>query len=285
MIRLEKRQVAVILSGLFFLDLFLGVSFFSPQIFSDGLPRVVFFDVGQGDAEMIEMPDGEGGFVRILIDGGRDRKIIDRLSEQTIPTPYIDVVIATHPDYDHYGGLLPLFDVYEAGVFAGNGVMVEKSTYKKLLATAEKKAKQSISLRAGDKIRYREERIDILMPDIQALRAKGTNEAGIVMLYTSGTGRRVLFTADIGKETEKRIIEKYPDLTVDILKVAHHGSRNSSAEVFVKKVAPKVAVIEVGKNNYGHPTSEVLELLASSDALIYRTDLHKTKRIVLDIKP
>ena len=92
-----------------------------------------------------------------------------------------------------------------------------------------------------------------------------------------------MLTGDIGFETENKLLQKY-DLKSDILKVAHHGSRFSSGREFVEQVNPKISIIEVGKNPYGHPHPQVLETLASANSTIYRTDVDGTIKIILDKK-
>src|SRR5699024_785096 len=100
------------------------------------------------------------------------------------------------------------------------------------------------------------------------------NEDSLV-LYSHLGGKDWLFTGDIGKNTERQILTKYPNLQFDILKVAHHGSDTSSDPSFVTQTKPEVALISVGETNtYGHPSSDVLQTLLDEDTIIYRSDEH-----------
>ena len=88
-----------------------------------------------------------------------------------------------------------------------------------------------------------------------------------------------MFTGDISKTIEKQIITNNPYLDVDILKVAHHGSKSSSDSEFIEAISPTYAIISVGANNfYGHPTKEVLDILNKNDVIVYRTDINGTTR-------
>src|SRR5699024_3029955 len=100
------------------------------------------------------------------------------------------------------------------------------------------------------------------------------NENSLV-LYTELGGMSWLFTGDAGKETEKAILTSYPTLSLDVLKVGHHGSNTSTDEYFIQETSPTYALISVGVNNsYGHPTEEVIQTLEDEGIVIYRTDIH-----------
>jgi competence protein ComEC len=125
-----------------------------------------------------------------------------------------------------------------------------------------------VTLVAGDKIIYGESETDVLSP-VSGVKVD-INEDALVLALQSGD-TKTLFTSDVGAKTETSILNSYAG-PIDILKVGHHGSKFSSSANFLNILRPKVAVIEVGKNSYGHPTPEVLNRLADIGAQIFRTD-------------
>lgn len=142
---------------------------------------------------------------------------------------------------------------------------------------------------AGDKIYIQKDLyFDVLWPDTgQAISENPINNNALVckLCYKTFT---CIFTGDIEEETEKILVSKYgitDILKSTILKVAHHGSKSSSIEEFLKLVQPKIALIGVGKNNlYGHPNNEVLERLENFKCKIYRTDINGEISIIVNRK-
>ena len=242
-------------------------------------PAIYFLNIGQGDSQLISFPS-----VKILIDGGRDQRVLSEL-DKALPDfddNIIDLVILTHPDSDHFGGLIEVLKNYKVGAFVSNGQLGKGKKFKELQKTLVNSNLRAINILTGDKIRYQDYLIRIISPDPVALNRDNKNEASIVLLLEVN-GNKVLLTGDIGFETENRLLQEY-DLKSDILKVAHHGSRFSSGREFVEQVNPKISIIEVGKNPYGHPHPQVLEILASANSTIYRTDVDGTIKIILDKK-
>lgn len=243
-----------------------------------------FLNIGQGDAELAVVPSSSGGPpIKILIDGGKDKKILTALDEVlgTIGDNYIDIVMMTHPDLDHFGGLIEVVKNYDLGLFVSNGKEAPGEKFGLLKQTLEDYRVPTLVLGSGDRINYQNEKFEILSPDQKSFNEGSSNEAGLVIKWQSANGRRVLFTSDIGMKTEDYLLSRGLNLEADILKVGHHGSHYSSGENFVAAVHPAVSVIEVGRNSYGHPTEEALETLQLSGALIYRTDEDGTIGIAL----
>jgi competence protein ComEC len=237
-------------------------------------PAVYFLDVGQGDAALIDT-----GSIRVLIDGG---PINARLSEElarifTFGNRYIDLVVLTHPQTDHFGGLIRILDEYAVGAFIGTGREGNAGTYVALREKIVEKNIPYVSVAEGDAISYGVHRLHVVHPDAASLVSSELNDTSMVAIYEGG-GMRVLFTGDIAAHTEALLIEKY-DVRADVLKVPHHGSRFSSSEPFLRAVHPALAVIEVGSNSYGHPVPEVLDRLAQAGARILRTDENGTIRV------
>lgn len=235
-----------------------------------------FLNVGQGDASLIDL-----GRAEILIDGGRGPQVLNELAKVLDPADrYIDLIIATHPDFDHFGGLIDVLKTYKVGAVITNGREGTAAAYADFVKAAKESGAKEFILAAGDKISYQESVLDILSPTSRDVNGKSTNNSGIVFLLNIGKVK-ALYTADIDLAKEKELVRRY-DLRSDILKVAHHGSKYSSSQEFLREARPKISVISVGKNTYGHPTAEVLNRLANTGTLTARTDQNNTLKIMID---
>jgi competence protein ComEC len=229
--------------------------------------EIYALDVGQGDSELVILP----GNVKILIDGGPDNKILSNLSSIFPATDrYIDLVILSHPETDHFTGLIDVFKRYKVGAFISNGRIGKAKSFSDLIKAVDENGALSAVLAEGDKINYADNKLNILSPSENLLQSKETNDTTLVVKL-DGKNIKALFTGDIDSKIEEELAKKY-DLDVDILKVAHHGSKFSASQKFMEATTPKIALIEVGKNNYGHPTQQALNALASVGAQIFRTD-------------
>ncbi|MFA5172965.1 MAG: MBL fold metallo-hydrolase [Candidatus Paceibacterota bacterium] len=255
--------------------------FFYAYILANGKEKtaVYFLDVGQGDAEMAILPGSRTA--RFLIDGGPDRSVLEELSKiMPFFSKRIDLISISHPQEDHMGGISYVAESFKTGGFVSSGEIGKGEAWEKLERALEKNKTNIINLAAGDKIKYGENEILVLNPETG--KKTDMNESSLVLLLKNPK-MNVLFTGDIGKKTEEKIVA---DLRkngeaeeIDVLKVAHHGSKNSSGEDFIAALKPKVSVIEVGKNSYGHPTKEVLNRLAEIRSLIFRTDKKGTMKV------
>lgn len=237
---------------------------------SDGFEKtdMVFVDVGQGDCLHIK-----AGGKNLLIDGGGSFNY--NVGKSTLK-PYllkngvtkIDMAIATHLHTDHYQGLKELSQTYrikKLGVYEANSV--NENHLKK-----EFKTDEILYLAAGDVINMsRNVSVEVLSPDRgNPLDEKDENKNSLV-LRVNVKGSSVLMTGDIDEKGEKTLIAD-TDIKADILKIAHHGSRYSSCERFIAVAAPKIAVIQVGKNTYGHPSEEVIKRLEEHKITVLRND-------------
>ena len=236
-----------------------------------------FLDVGQGDSELIVLP----GNIKILIDGGPNNKILKELSSVLKPTDrYIDLVILSHPELDHFSGLIDVLRRYKVGVFISNGRRGNAPAFQDLEKTIKENKIAAVVLAENDKIKYLKNRFDILSPSKNLLQSAELNDTTIVMKLENEEVK-ILFTGDISKNIEDFLI-KNRDLSADVLKVSHHGSKFSTGREFLAEAAPKISVIEVGKNSYGHPTAETLNGLALIGAQIFRTDKNGTIKLIID---
>ena len=237
---------------------------------SDGFEKtdMVFVDVGQGDCLHIK-----AGGKNLLIDGGGSFNY--NVGKSTLK-PYllkngvtkIDMAIATHLHTDHYQGLKELSQTYrikKLGVYEANSV--NENHLKK-----EFKTDEILYLAAGDVINMgRNVSVEVLSPDRgNPLDEKDENKNSLV-LRVNVKGSSVLMTGDIDEKGEMTLIAD-TDIKADILKVAHHGSRYSSCEKFIEAAAPETAVIQVGKNTYGHPSEEVIKRLEEHKITVLRND-------------
>ena len=228
-------------------------------------------DVGQGDALFIESPTG----VQVLIDAGPPRKILGQLMK-IMPAfdRSLDAIILTHPDQDHIGGFTEVLKNYKVGKVFNPGIMDDSKTYQNLEIEISRQKIPEILARRGMHFDLGGGAVlDILFPD-QDVSGWETNEGSVVAKLTYGK-TSIMLTGDAPTKTEKIILGENSAqlLKSNILKVGHHGSRNSSSSQFLKAISPKYALISVGKNNkYGHPHTEVLDLLNQINAKIFRTD-------------
>ncbi len=234
--------------------------------------RVTFLDVGQGDAILIEAPNGN----RVLIDGGTPSG--KTLSELGSVLPFydrsLDAVIATHPDQDHIGGLPEVLKRYsvsalfEPDLYSGNG------SYEEMERMGEKDGAQKIVARAGTVVHLdKNATLEILYPEKKLPPASDTNASSVVAKLTFGK-ISFLFTGDLPQEQENYLVEKYgAELDSDVLKFGHHGSKTSTSPEFLADVSPKYGVVSAGVDNkYGHPNKEVLDLAEKDKVEVLRTD-------------
>lgn len=243
---------------------------------------VTFFDVGQGDAALIENAGNQ-----ILIDGGPGDRILSKLGrEMPFWDRSIDLLILTHPHADHLDGLLEVLKRYDIGMVLESGAEHSIPEYQEWHELLQKKNVKVVIARAGQKINAgKEVTIDILAPfgDFSGKSLKNPHEANIVSRLTHGE-TSILLMGDAERSLEYRLFLEVPQfLDADILKVGHHGSKTSSSGEFLKAVSPEITIIQVGrKNRYGHPTQEVLDRLAAVGAKILRNDLEGDIRIESD---
>ena len=239
--------------------------------------EVYFLDVGQGDSELVNLSGG----VQVLIDAGPDNKVLNELSSILAPTDrYIDLVVLSHPQYDHFAGLIEIFKRYEIGAFLYNGREGTAEAFNDLKKIIEENKIPTVILTQGNKIKYQENQFDVLSPSQKLLSSKELNDTTLVLKLT-GKNSKILFTGDIGFKVEDYLTTNF-DIKSDILKVGHHGSKYSSGKKFLYAVNPKISAIEVGKNSYGHPTLQALNELASIGSRIFRTDQNGTIKLVIN---
>jgi competence protein ComEC len=237
----------------------------------DGRLRITFLDVGQGDATLIELPEGHA----VLVDGGpggaRRFDVGERVLAPLLwnrPARGVDVVALTHADLDHAGGLAAVLRYFRVGEF-WQGATWDAGADELRLALARSGVPRRL-LQAGDRLWVGPTLITVLNPDGPA--ALAGNEQSVV-LRLDWRGLSLLLTGDLGAAGEQAVRERGGPLRALVLKVGHHGSRFSSTTAFLDAVRPAIAVISAGaRNPFGHPAPEALARLRSTGARLYRTD-------------
>ncbi len=278
-----RKKLIFIITSFIFVTVVGIVVYAVPQTLpASNALEVTFLDVGQGDAILIEAPND----VDVLIDGGRTKKILDLLSaELPFGDDTIDVVIATHPDADHIGGLPFVLDTYTVDKVFEPGVSSSTQTYQAFQSRIRDKKIERILARRGMRIVLDTEKnivLDILYPDRDTTGWE-TNEASIVARLSYGT-TSFLLTGDSPVEKEWYLV-KHDGIALQssVLKLGHHGSKTSSSESFLKTVAPLHAIISAGKNNsYGHPHPSVLSRLNQLHIPYFETSKMGSIRFVTD---
>lgn len=233
-----------------------------------GEMTVAFLNIGQGDSIFIESPSGN----QVLIDGGPDRSVLREISKvMPFYDRNIDLVIATHPDADHIGGLVDVLGRYKVGLFMEPGTESETSIYQELEKRIKKPEISKIEARQGMVVDLGSGALlEILFPVLDPSGME-TNTSSIVARLVYGESE-FLLTGDSPLNIEEYLVDSGVVLDSDVLKAGHHGSKTSTSDTFVKKVDPEYAVISAGKNNkYGHPHKEVLDILSKNNVEILNT--------------
>ncbi|SNZ16274.1 Metal-dependent hydrolase, beta-lactamase superfamily II [Terribacillus aidingensis] len=226
---------------------------------------VHFLDVGQGDSILIETPS----HYTILIDGGNreaGEEVITELHNRGVEK--LDLLVATHPDIDHIGGLLPVLEEIEVENVLDSGKLYTTKTYQRYTELLEEK---NIPVTIAEEGTY--VTLDPLL-SIQVLNANhldaSNNQASMVLRLTYRTVDFLLMS-DAEAEQEENIGRTF-EVESEVYKVAHHGSRTSNTLDFLKKVQPVYAVVSYGRDNQlGHPTKEVVQNLRKTGAVLYST--------------
>lgn len=231
---------------------------------------VTVLDVGQGEAVLIEDADGR----RVLVDGGPSGQALQAALGRNLPfnDRRIDLVVLTHPQEDHVGGLVSLLDSYDVGgVLTGPG-SADTLTYARWLEALRAARLPYTTADAGQSVALTGARLDVLGPDADdpLLPVRGVNESSVVLRLTAGEVS-FLLTGDLGARGEAAVMRSGRTLEATVLKVGHHGSRSGTTPQFLARVAPAVGVVSVGRDNsFGHPASETLDRLGA--VALYRTD-------------
>jgi competence protein ComEC len=277
-------------------SIFLGLSLFVGAIsqYPDNRLRLVFCDVGQGDAILAVKGDKQ-----ILIDGGPSQKVLECLSNHM---PFwdkkIELVVLTHPEYDHITGLVGVLERYSVKQILANSLVTDTGVFSKFRDLVIAGKIPVYSPKSGDKIKVAGIELKVLFPlekqgsevvwqstQPQDVMGETTYSGNLnktaIALELKDQNFKAILTGDLGIAEENQLSVE----PVDILKVGHHGSKYSTSLSFLEEIRPKLAVISVGANNsYGHPATEILQRLKDLNINILRTDIDGEIEIVSDGK-
>ncbi|MEO5704132.1 MAG: ComEC/Rec2 family competence protein [Candidatus Limnocylindrales bacterium] len=251
----------------------------------DDVVRVVVLDVGQGDGILVE--SGRGG--RMVVDGGPDPgRLLIALDERLPPWDRrIDILVLTHPHEDHVAGLALLLQRYRVGRVYEPGMIGAGPGYRAWADLFKAEAPPRGRLSTGDRLSLDQIRFRVLWPDANRVPERppdgGTsiNNVSIVLLGEFDQ-HRFLLVGDVEEGVDPELVARgIPQ--VDLLKVAHHGSRTASTAPFLEAARPRVAVVSAGAgNSYGHPAPATLERLHQLAGRTYRTDTDGTVEVAFD---
>lgn len=244
--------------------------------------KVFFLDVGQGDSIFIDGPS-ECWFCQnkqILIDAGPGSNILAPLSKaMPFYDKTIDLAVMTHPQYDHISGFVEILKRYKVGAVMLTGADSQIKAYEEIKNIIQKNGIEAVYAKTGQYADLGKGAIfQILYPksEPKTTLPKNLNDSSIIAKLSYGK-TSFLFTGDAGPDEEKEILKARLNIKSDVLKVAHHGSKFSSTEEFLKALEPKMAVIQSGANNpYGHPHPLIVSKLSALGTKIFRNDTDGT---------
>jgi len=272
--------------SLFILSLTVVVVWLAVFSFSTKKFELIVCDVGQGDAVLAIY-----GNFEILTDGGLPNgRVLECLSRHM---PFwdrtIEVVVNTHPQLDHYGGLIKVMQNYDVLYFVGSSLESGTREYQVL----KKLAKNVVNPVSGQKISYGLMHYDVFWPTDEFLKSEGwdgeqgslgtfeskrdPNDFSVQAVVSFGNFKALL-TGDIGENMSDLVIQQLDSLivkqSIQYIKIPHHGSKHGLTKNYIDLLEPEVAVISVGeKNQFGHPTKEILGMLNNAKIKTFRTDL------------
>ena len=235
--------------------------------------HLIACDVGQGDATLIIY-----GRTQVLVDGGPNNKVLDCLGKHL---PFwdrkIEIVILTHPDADHYAGLIEVIKRYKVDNYLNNGLDSSNQSYQVLEKEVGGGGMREVVAKKGTVVRVGKMYLDIVSPE-EAKNEAESNDNSLVIDLKYGSFEAIL-AGDAPKEILNKVLVREP---LDYIKLSHHGSKTGTDIFTVDNFMPKLAVISVGKNNYGHPNEEILKMLRDKNIKILRTDEKGDVRVESD---
>ena len=260
--------------------------------FPDNRLHVVFCDVGQGDAVLIIR-----GQSQVLVDAGPNDRVVGCLNRHM---PFwdkqIEVAVATHPQADHIGGFVRVMEGYSVLHFVMGPEGNETSGFGELQRQISSHNFQVSNVFYGDEINIGDIKYKVVWPERGFVAEHIVGDMRVLGAKTDGTDLNsfsiggilsfgefdVMLTGDADRQIEDEMIEARGLRSVQVLKVPHHGSKTGMTAEWLGLISPQLAVISVGKNNYGHPAEETLKILRELDIKVLRTDVEGDIEVVSD---
>jgi len=258
-------KISKLLAG-FFLASFLGLALVGGR--PSSCLEVTFFDIGQGDASLIETPAG----FSVLIDGGPDNLVLKRLGESL---PYrqrhLSLVIASHYHDDHIAGLFEIFERYQVGIFVYPSGNVTNELWEDLLESIKAKGVKTLAIDKETEMNFGKNcSLWLLNPNSLSVPEDENNS---LLARLDCLGNSFLWTGDNSHAVESALLRLNIRLSADVFKGGHHGSKTSNSAAFLEAVSPKAIVFSAGADNrFGHPSLEVISRAFDLGIHIYRTD-------------
>lgn len=251
----------------------------------DGRLHLKFYDVGQGDAVFIRTPSGN----QILIDGGPDSRILPKLyADMPFFDRTIELVILTHPHADHVSGLVEVLRRFKVEHIIYGPDDYDSNVYRQFISQTKEQVRRGAAvhhLGGGERISLGEVSLEMLWPPLESTASDTTSNPNNLSLVGElrFKGFKALLPGDQETDEAARMLSRLPLSPVEVLKVAHHGSKNGLNREALEILKPQLAVISVGANNkYGHPHQQTLDLLRSLAIPNRRTDVDGTVEVVSD---
>ena len=260
----DMKKLKVFSLVLLFALFFIGVK----DVSAASSVKVHFLNVGQGDAILVQTPNEN-----ILIDGGGKGKgpdVVNYLKKNKVTS--LTAVVSTHPDADHVGGLAHVIKNMKVGKVYAPNVSHTTQAYKDFLTAVKNKKLKITAVKQGLEIPTKAKDITLKFLGPVKSYAKSDLNNWSAVLHLKHNKKSFLFTGDAETKSENDLLAKKLISKVDVLKVAHHGSKYSTSAKLLDKAKPTYSVISVGKNGHKHPTSDVLNRLKKVKSTVYRTD-------------
>jgi competence protein ComEC len=232
----------------------------------DSTLRILQLDVGQGDAALVITPENR----RLLIDAGRSaRDVADMLQQLGVDT--VHLIVASHVHADHIGGMATILSSFPVRAYMDNGIPHTTATYRSMLYALERSGAQYLNPTA------RTITLGSLLVRVipRPVEQSGQNNGSVGLLLEFGEFR-ALYTGDSERPELEGWVKAGVIPNVTVVKVAHHGARNGTTMNWIHATRPRVALISVGRNSYGHPAPEVENTWRQAGAMVYRTDMSGT---------
>ncbi|MDO4502155.1 MAG: ComEC/Rec2 family competence protein [Coriobacteriia bacterium] len=266
-------NVAARLRGGIFALIIAGLALCLPGASAHAAMTVTAIDCGQGDATLIKS-NGHA----MLVDSGdasQARSVVRYLKKAGVKT--LDYYVATHPDADHIGGSVAVYKNFKVKRTLYSPKSSTTRTYKRFLRYMRAEGCSYSHPRAGATYKLGSAKVTVLFG---GSKHGDSNDGSLVLRAVSGKVSALLM-ADASTEVESKLMRSGRTLRSTILKVGHHGSSYSTSSSFLKRVRPKYALVSVGRNSYGHPTSTVLKRLKRAGVKWYRTDRSGSVKLVV----